>query len=192
MAITKSQISVYKIRGHESGFGWADIAIDDGWLEPDSRIGPQNCFRISISSDYGNWAFFWSHPGNSWREFLLRVQIDYVAGKFGTSHWFDVDATVKHLKKGIAEKCRELGSVSVGARAAFEAIESVAGDAGGNKDLFFNLLHHSEWANFWGEYWYDTLHLCTNVEPAFREFWEGPWQDFLTCLREELDGCKAA
>lgn len=184
MSISKSKIDVYKIRNSPDGFGWADIAIDAGWL--DSTSGKQNCFRITISSDYGNWVFCWGHPGACWKSFLLSVNIGYVARKFDCDNWFDIDATVNALKKDLIKKCREDGKVTSLARDAFKAIENADLEYGDNKDLFHHYLIDSDWSTFWGEYWLDSLETRTDIDPQFKTFWDGPWQEFLGFIREEL------
>ena len=109
-----------------------------------------------------------------------------MANKFGADDWFDVDATVKDLKKAIVQRCREHGEVCLEARESFEAIEAAESDYSGSRDLFGHSLMHSKWTDFWGEYWLDQLDICTTIEPSFRCFWEGPWQSFIDVLKQEV------
>jgi len=184
MNVTKSTIEVYKIRDEQDIIGWADISIDAGWLE--SGHGKQNCFRVSISSDYGNWAFFWSHPGDCWRAFASKIDIHYAAGKFGCSDWFDVDKTEKDLKYAIVQQRKEGGSTKVEARSAWIAIDDAVGEYGRSKDLICNSLIQSDWAEFWGDGWYDMLNMSATIEPGFKAFWDGPWQAFLEEIKTEI------
>ena len=39
--------------------------------------------------------------GSSFKKFLVGLSIDYAAGKFGESKWFDLDSTIKTLKDRI-------------------------------------------------------------------------------------------
>lgn len=188
MKITKSKIDVYKIR-QPDGFGWADIAIDAGWLE--SSRDKQNCFRISISSDYGNWAFFWSHPGKCWRKFLISIDMHYAANKFDASKWFDIEATARHLKAAIARKERARGEVTKAAREAFSEIELAEEEYHNSKDLFFRHLAESEWQEYWGEYWLDQLEMITSVDPRFNTFWREIWPAFTDELKSEIESLAA-
>src|SRR5665648_835244 len=90
--IEKTTVECYKIR-HKSGMYWADITIDS--------LGKQG--RISISSDYGNYANFWGACGCEFKEFLTGLNLGYAAGKFGADRWFDLDATLKGYKRDLIE-----------------------------------------------------------------------------------------
>ena len=51
------------------GEGWAIIVID-------TEVG-----FFSTVSDWGNWAYRWTHPGEDFRRFLSNLEPDYLAGK---------------------------------------------------------------------------------------------------------------
>lgn len=72
--------------------GWAIIVIgSDGYF--------------SAVSDYGNYAFWWSHPGTKdFRQFLLRSQEswDYFCGKLGTQE-YDGKTTCESVKRRIID-----------------------------------------------------------------------------------------
>lgn len=188
MSITKSTATIYKVRNVDD-FGWADITIDSGFSD-DGYGSERNHFRISISSDYGNWAYFWSHPGDNWRKFLCEVSIDYVAGKFGCDTWFDIDKTVEALKSRIVADCRENRKVTHAARDAFEAIDAAASDFYRNRTAFEQQLIESVWVDYWRGYWYDNLSVIESISPQFKAFWQGPWQHFISELKKEIEDAK--
>ncbi len=183
MVVTKKVIDVYKVREEQGIFGWADIAIDAGWIK--SGHGEQNCFRVSISSDYGNWAFFWSHPGKCWRSFLMKISIDYAASKFGANGWFDSDGTERWLKRDISEARRQGSITAEQAREAWEAIEGVIMESGDHPDLICERLINSDWIKAWGGDWLDRLNMNYGICPRFRAFWDGPWKEFIQVIEKE-------
>ena len=75
---TRSTVECYKIRS-DRGL-WADITID-----ANGKAG-----RVQIASDYGSWENYWGACGSEFKEFLCGLDIDYAAGKFGESKWFDL------------------------------------------------------------------------------------------------------
>jgi hypothetical protein len=151
MEVSKKKIDLYQLRDSKGEFCWADIAIDSGFDKSGDR--ERNWFRISISSDYGEWAYFWSHPGDNWREFLCKVSMDYVAGKFDCDRYFDLEATVRSLKQDVINwrKDKECGKDA--AREAFDAIETAKSDRVNNEIAFQDYLsEQSGWADLWGEF----------------------------------------
>ena len=184
MSITKKSIDVYKVRSDNNQFSWADISIDQQVIEDGERA--RNPFRISISSDYGNWAFYWSHPGSCWRSFLLEISIDYAAGKFGASEWFDKESTKRRLQRDIAEERRNGAGNKESARVAWDAVNSVMDECSG-QEMIFEILANSDWTEFWGDCWIDSLNMETGINPQFKMFWNGPFQSFLMKVKEELE-----
>jgi hypothetical protein len=88
LTVTKTTVECYKIRHPQF---WADINIDS--------LGNQG--RIQIASAYGSWQFFWGACGKPFKKFLQGVDKYYVAGKFGSSKWFDAIKTVAEFKQVI-------------------------------------------------------------------------------------------
>ena len=82
--ITKRFIELYVIR-HSSSSYWADISIDDNGSGG----------RLKISSDYGNWEYYWGACGTSLKEFIKNLDIGYAANKFGEGNYFLFDDTIK-------------------------------------------------------------------------------------------------
>lgn len=186
MNISKGKIDIYKLRDSKGNFPWADIAIDSGFTE--SSHGAQNWFRISISSDYGDWTYFWSHPGACWRRFLAKINMGYAAGKFGCDRWFDLDGTVKWMQRDIAERRKQGDCSNKAARKAWESVTSASNDCCDDSRVFQELLAHSDdWIDIWGGDWIDATSIRTDVDPCFRKFWDTTWQEFTRHILSELD-----
>ena len=171
--ISKSKAEIYRIRNIEnSWFAWADITIDEN----------VESGRISISSDYGNWSYYWSSCGCSFKEFLCGVSIDYVAEKFRESHWFDQEATIQHLKHIIIEQRKQDDLTEEEARSYYNLIETDLEHIQ-DQTVFEIALHQSELSQI--DEWFE---VSTNISPSFNQFWENPWQAFISQLKAEKEG----
>lgn len=181
--VTKQQVTKYSIPASEDHkSSWASIIIDDRFVE--GYGGLRNPFTIYIHSDYGNWTFRWSHPGDDWRKFLMGISMDYAATKFCTNGYFDEEQTERWLKHDIVEWRRSGGDKEL-AREAWEIIEGAVSDYSHSRDAFIERLASSRWADVWEGDFYDHLSIAYGVEPWFEQFWNGPWQSFIECIREE-------
>jgi hypothetical protein len=77
---------------NEKGVGWGIFVIgSDGYF--------------SVISDFGNYAYFWTHAGMEFRKFLTQLDWHYVATKISpVQHGpFDGDRTVQNVKRRILE-----------------------------------------------------------------------------------------
>lgn len=75
------------------------------WIVLDLSVG-----YFSTVSDYGSYAFRWSHPGGEFRRFLMLLQPDYLFSKL-TSGWSHQERTLldgRATKKAVFERIREL------------------------------------------------------------------------------------
>ena len=191
MNINKKKIDLYELRDPKGDFCWADIAIDSGFSESGDRL--RNWFRISISSDYGNWTYFWSHPGSNWRKFLCKVSVDYVAGKFGCDRWFNMDKTIEWKKQEIIEYRKDRCCTKEAAREAWDVVVEASDECyNDSRTLQEYLAHNSNWTDLWGGDYWDALDVCTEIDPGFRQFWDTTWQGFIGQLQLELVPAKAA
>jgi hypothetical protein len=84
----------------EKGEGWAVILID-------TEIG-----FFATCSDWGNFAYLWTHPGMEFRKFLAQLTPDYLHKKllFGreSSQVFDGEKTAELIKEALNNKDRAL------------------------------------------------------------------------------------
>lgn len=94
MSKPKPKTSLYTIKPGQSG--WARIWItDDG--------------SFTTISDYGNYGYWWSHPGCEFRKFLCDCDKHYLTTKLnGGRSEYDEEGTLKNVKEHIA-RLREEG-----------------------------------------------------------------------------------
>ena len=95
--IQKEEVTVYRLRQSKTSDGWADITID----------GSGKQVRVSVSSDYGNWSYYWGACGNNYKSFLIGLDMHYVAGKTINDNYFDLERTLKGIRSEILEHRRE-------------------------------------------------------------------------------------
>lgn len=170
MQISKSQVEVYKIRNAEHG-AWADITID----------AKGNTGRISISSDYGDWAYYWGSCGCPFKEFLCGLDLGYVSGKFRADNHFDLNATIQAWKEPVLEYRRKGYIDAEEARELFDEILKIDEEAPNMisiQHMVFNTEHLFR-------FFEGMPHLVTDIEPGFRIFWNNIWKPFTEELKKE-------
>lgn len=169
--IKKSSIEVYYIRPKGNSCGWADISIDEG----------EKSGRLSISSDYGNWAYYWGACGSSFKEFLISLDISYVSGKFGTGNYFDFEETIRTIKKDIIDSRKNGYSDKEEARELWNSMSDLQNYT--HKEGFIAACWNSPIMEL-----YDTgPTIETQYEPGFKRFWETTWQSFISELKMEIN-----
>lgn len=166
--ITKAVAEIYRIRGKHGE--WADITLDVY----------EHSGRLSISSDYGDWACYWGASG-PFKEFLTKLNIDYVAGKFGCNRRFDHARTIEGKKKEVLQARRD-GDISYKvARSCWNEIEELMSytDEGGyvvkawQAKALNNILETGP-------------NVVTRIDPQFKTFWDTLWQVFVEELKREM------
>ncbi len=172
--VTKTTCELYKLRGLPH-LGWADIAIDAA-----AEHG-----RISVSSDWGNFANFWSHCGGPFKDFLASLDISYFAGKVGMDKWFDHEKTLKHLRRDIllgrrGEQGEPLSKDK--ARKLWDDIEYLEDE--GNEQAFGMRLYEND--DLYRRYDGCDFPIYTSIDPRFRAFWKDCWPVFLEYLKNEV------
>ncbi len=155
----------YSVRLKQS---WAIIVID-------TSIG-----YFSAVSDFGNYAYTWSHPGCEFRKFLSETHDDYIYGKLTHVHRvFDSTATQKAVDAWILESRRKKDLERDEARELYDGARDLE-----DERSFFDWINTSSMD---GDEAYEAHGLyrtqaesqcwafCTKVFPVFQEM-----------LREEL------
>lgn len=169
-SIKKSTVECYKIR-HSSGMYWADITIDS----------KENTGRISIASDYGSWQNYWNACGEPFKKFLIGLNMDYVAGKFGCSKWFNSKKTIEEFRASIIENIDNGDLSKEDGKEAFEELQLL--EATTNHDEFYRILedcnHIMKLYDYMPSFVYE-------IEPLFKNFWELIWPEFVKEIKHEL------
>lgn len=168
--VTKTTCELYKLRGLPH-MGWADISID----------AAEEHGRISVSSDYGNFANFWSHCGGPFKPFLASLDIGYFAGKIGMNKWFDHDKTMKSLRSDVLGWRKEKTIDKDLAREFWDKLEELQYE--GNEHAFCNIAYNCD--PLWARYDACDFPLYYTIDPMFRNFWENCWPVFLKALEDE-------
>lgn len=90
-------IERYDVRSDTRHEGWAVVVIDSRGF-------------LGVFSDYGNYAYHWTHFGGDFRKFLGQLDWDYLYGKLmqgRDARIYDGEATLRSIKKRIIELRRE-------------------------------------------------------------------------------------
>lgn len=165
---TKSTVECYKIRG-EKGL-WADITVD-----ANGKTG-----RLQIASDFGSWQYYWGACSSNFKDFLIGLNIDYVASKFGESKWFDLDKTILSLKNQINEytKYDPIDELKNELLSELKILE----DETSCKEEFIQKMWDSPKIMQMSD---QTPDLATSISPSFQNFWNTIWQEFKIVLEVE-------
>lgn len=177
MNVSKRLIEQYVLRGDRGAADYADISIGpsaEGW------------YRLSISSDYGNW-------GNSWpireledfKKFIVDLDLQYFAGKVGAEDHFDLEGTISELEAMVQHFRTEWSE----------------NEEGVDWDIINKELHDVKMAANRADYESVVQYICIElkkiiplecfpfretINPGLRAFWEKIWPHFVSELKQEL------
>lgn len=174
--IEKSKVECYKIRHPKTGMYWADITLD--------VMDKQG--RISISSDFGNYANFWGACGSGgFKDFLTKIDQWYAGDKFRADQWFDLDATIEGYKRQVLFSRHEGHIKAERARDIFNEIKELEG-CSGESEFVGQMWNSNELMRF-----YDGCpEMTRTITPRFRKFWETVWPVFIDQLKQEIEAEK--
>lgn len=162
--------SVYSIRNSDGN--WANVTID---------VPRQGALILSILSSYGSYQYFWQSTGEDARKFLLSLDIDYLANKFGMNQWFDLDSTVS----GLLDQAREYAEDSDEGEEGFERMEAEIMTLEDYTDRqSFELKAYD--SDLLRKLWDTGPNIYTDIDPAFRKFWDTLWVKFQEQLKYEI------
>jgi hypothetical protein len=169
--IEKTTVECYKIR-HESGMYWADITID---------VTSDRSGRISISSDYGNYANYWGACGRGFKQFLIDLNLEYTADKFGADRWFDLESTLKTYKNRVLEIRKEERMGADVAREIWTQIQELE-DCSNISEFEARMWDKSKLM-----WMYDHCpDINYDITPQFKKFWKTVWPIFIDAIMAEI------
>jgi len=171
ITIEKSTAELYKLRGTNGSF--ANISLD--YSEKQGRI--------SISTDYGNWSYYWGACGSAFKEFLIGLNMEYAAGKFGEGQFFDHVATLNYLQTRIKENSENKEHK----RKLKDELKSLV-DCEDKSSFIAQMWNCSEIMKLED----NCPDLVTGISPGFKYFWENLWSNFIQSLKEELETMQPA
>lgn len=169
--VKKSTARVYKLR-FKNGFGWADITIDE-WAGGGT---------FSAVSDYGNFSYMWGSIGDvTLREFVSNIDYGYFMNKAHPSGGvrFSAEKSCNNMKESILRYRRDGELTAQEAREAWETIENIKDDGGGEA-LFFDRVCGSELLEI--VYGGDIAAVETKTESA--PGCVGFWEEIMPILRK--------
>lgn len=169
--VMKQQVTQYAVRAEGSG-GWARITIDE-------RVG-----LVMISSDYGDWSYRWSAPGEEgilW--FLTDLEKGYFLNKIGgtRSHVLDVNACLAELRKKLIERKDALSEDEIA------DVEDALNAEASDEHEYINLAQSEPIVGLLYEGEYAELPWVKTYEPGLNEFYERLWVPFAAHLKAELE-----
>lgn len=168
MKLTKKQIESYQIR-FEDSFYWADINIDCD----------ENSGRIQIASDFGDWQYYFGSCGKSFKNFLIGLDIDYLARKFGVDSVLDMDATVFNLRNKIVKYTQYENKESK--TDLLEELQNLH-DSSSESEFMCKLWNSDEILKME----YNSPDVVRTIDPTFKRFWNNIWNPFVLELEKEL------
>lgn len=168
--MNKSLVECYKFRQPNSSEWWADITINCS----------NNSGTITIASDYGNWQQSWNATGMSFKEFLIKLSMDYTAGKFGCNKALDMPLTIKTFSEYLEDYKSDFDKD--GYKSVLKEIDSL------------HRVHPAEFINFIKSECPGIMKLYeqmpdiqTDVDPLFQKFWMNVWPHFVQTLKLEIE-----
>lgn len=140
--------------------GWAIVLMDSSGY-------------FSVVSDFGNYAFKWTHFGTrDFREFLIGLEPDYLLSKISQRDTFDGEGTVRRIKDEILElrRTRSRTLTRETAREEWDRVESID-----DKHAFDDWLRDTSLDEAWEygrmDYPGDARGFAKRVWPRLCELW---------------------
>lgn len=195
MSVTKTTGAEHYIihKNHE----WASIVVRC-WdvQEPDGKT--RHCGEILIHSSYGSWANSWGHCGNPFKQFLQRLDFDYLFTKFMGNKLcvFDGEGSVKRLRERLLEARREGTIDKAAARQGWEEIEEAEPELESSErefvDAVYRIVGYVDNALFqrvFDEPWGMT---AKRPDDQAMGFWRELWPEFMGAIKAEAVATEGA
>ncbi len=167
----KTTVECYKFR-HESGMYWADITID---------VTGDRSGRISIASDYGNYSNFWGACSSGFKQFLVDLNFQYAADKFGADRWFDLDLTLKGYKTRLLKNRIDETYTAEQASEIWDEIKELE-DCSSITEFEVRMWNQSKLMKMFDH----CPDIDYGIKPQFKSFWNTIWPIFIKEIKSEL------
>jgi hypothetical protein len=181
MSVSKDVAARYTVRKDGE---YAGIILDE-WRNGESYVG-----EIFINSSFGSWAMQWGAMGSPLREFLLRINRDYLGTKLlGTGYQvLDFDKSIikahdisneAHSQGELtAEQHEELGEW-------IDSLEEVDSEHG----LYLQMHSVPDFVDH--ELLGTGAYIVKKEDPQFAGFYDQIWPEFCAAIRAEVEEKKA-
>lgn len=178
MEIKKTLTETYTLK--DDGCLWAKINIDCG----------EQSVNVMISSDYGEYNYFWGSTGSNPKQFLTDIDMYYGMNKLmhGNKNMYlpDWEERKKSFKEMIIEE-RKDGNISKNeARNSWTEMMDIFDECQHSEDIYFEKVWNSDVLE---SVIFDTDSIPSNTKlnPRVNEFWKKIWIPFTNELKTELD-----
>lgn len=146
---------------------------------------------FAAASDWGNYAFRWTHPGMEFRKFIVGLEKspDYVCGKLARRDWYDGEATLRRIRERILQGRREQAISDLRARTEWDLLKEVLSTFGSSEDVRsikeMDLPTFVRWHDQTGLH--DASEICAyNYRPDARSFCREVMPRLAEAIRAEL------
>ena len=183
--ITKKMIQAYEVR-NDGDFG--NVSIEEISYQVEGR--ERHACRVMTTSSFGDYGYFWSHCGVRGKKSLVGMSMDYCMGKFMGRELqvFDLDATLKAMRKPLLEDLRKREITSRMAREYWDCIDNIESERPDSESMFVTMCyeHFSGIRNDdrYSEPWHYTT---TRYNSEAIGFWNKIWMPLMDELRVELE-----
>ena len=177
VAVTVHQASKYTLRWKDSAC-WAVFFVDE------------ETYCLTVMSDYGDYAYRWGQPGESFKKFLTGCDRSYVMGKLqGGEDYFDHHESMKKLEKFVKKLLKKKGLTS-GDKDEIQAhLEEIKSHGPRTNEGYSILLMQGAIAQHTNLYDESSELFVTGPHPWLISFMDKIWPEFVKALKEELAQC---
>lgn len=133
---------------------------------------------LAIMSSYGNYGYFWSHMGMSYHEFLAKIDFGYAMSKLTGGNYmeFDIDETIKRLRKETLEDRRIGGIDKKEARNIYSTLEILENERPRTTGEFYQITSDND-------VYFDDEVTSEKPNASSVGFWKTLWSEFATYLK---------
>lgn len=178
MKVIKQTAELYRIRKEtpDEGFTWGDVVLIFG----------EHSVEVLANSDYGHFAYYWSHTGPNPKQFLTDVRMDYAMEKLSSHNMTEPDPEAREIEvKAAIIRARKNGRLDKKqARESWDDLTADMNDFGVGEAFQCILYNHARFVEIFGDT--DGLPGATRVRPNCREFWNRIWLPLVEQLKHEL------
>lgn len=178
--ITKKNTETYTLRGDKCL--WAKINLECG----------EESVNVMISSDYGEYNYYWGSCGMDPKQFLIKLNWHYCMKKLmqGTDNMYEPDWSErkKSFKELVIALRKEYRVEKELIRKQWDRMIEIFDDCGNSIDLYYTKVINEEL--FWQDeyplfYDVDSIPEDRKLQPQVMRFWNDLWTPFIMHLKEE-------
>jgi len=178
VAVTSQNASKYTLRWKGSAC-WAVFFVDE------------ETYCLSVLSDYGDYAYRWGQPGESFKKFLTTCDRSYVIGKLGQGDgkWFDADKTIENLERHVEELLKSKALTSRQKDDIEDHLQEIKDWGARTNEGFSVILMQGAIAEHTPDFYESARDIfVTGHHPQLVSFMDKIWPEFIAALKKEVAG----